>query len=118
MTDEQRDGGRYDEQGPVGRAPLPVQRPPVQNIPGQEFPGPDALPRVPGAGYPGPAHPGAGRTAPAVPRLRRIRRGPGWGGTATAERPADPYPTVMLPPPPHRARPGAAAGWPASSPRR
>jgi putative serine protease PepD len=66
MSDEQRDGGRYDEQGgPVG----------------QGNPGPVG---------PRPVFHGSGGYGT-----------PGWGGapagTATTERPGDPYPTVTLP---------------------
>ena len=67
MNDEQRDGGRHDEQAPVGG--------------GAAGPGPVHLPNAP---YPNPGYGGYG---PA----------PGWGGTATAERHTDPYPTATLP---------------------
>ncbi len=67
MNDEQRDGGRYDEQSPVGG--------------GAAGPGPGHPPNAP---YP---QPGYGSYGPAA----------GWGGTATAERHTDPYPTATLP---------------------
>ena len=65
MNDEQRDGGRYDEQAPVGGGAA----------------GPGYPPNAP---HPSPGYGGYG---PA----------PGWGGTATAERHTDPYPTATLP---------------------
>ena len=65
MNDEQRDGGRHDEQAPVGGGAA----------------GPGYPPNAP---YPNPGYGGYG---PA----------PGWGGTATAERHTDPYPTATLP---------------------
>ena len=65
MNDEQRDGGRHDEQAPVGGGAA----------------GPGYPPNAP---HPSPGYGGYG---PA----------PGWGGTATAERHTDPYPTATLP---------------------
>jgi putative serine protease PepD len=65
MNDEQRDGGRHDEQVPVGGGAA----------------GPGYPPNTP---HPSPGYGGYG---PA----------PGWGGTATAERHTDPYPTATLP---------------------
>jgi putative serine protease PepD len=65
MNDEQRDGGRHDEQAPVDGGAA----------------GPGYPPNAP---YPNPGYGGYG---PA----------PGWGGTATAERHTDPYPTATLP---------------------
>ena len=65
MNDEQRDGGRHDEQVPVGGGAA----------------GPGYPPNAP---HPSPGYGGYG---PA----------PGWGGTATAERHTDPYPTATLP---------------------
>lgn len=62
MNDEQREGGRHDEQAPVGG-------------------GPGSPPSAP---YPSPGYGGYGQA-------------PGWGGTATAERHTDPYPTATLP---------------------
>jgi putative serine protease PepD len=96
MSDEQRDGGRYDERGPVGPGAAPGPGTPGAGIPTTGQPGTG----LPGAGFPGPAHPGAGQ--PAAGSYGSYPYGgygaaPGWGGTATAERPADPYPTVTLP---------------------
>jgi putative serine protease PepD len=65
MNDEQRDGGRHDEQVPVGGGAA-----------GPGYP-PNAPHPSPGYGSYGPA--------------------PSWGGTATAERHTDPYPTATLP---------------------
>jgi putative serine protease PepD len=103
MTDEQRDGGRYDEQGPVGPGAAPGSGTPGAEVPTAGVPGTGhPAPGLPGAaGYPGPAHPGAGSYgsygSPAYSGYGGYGAAPGWGGTATAERPADPYPTVTLP---------------------
>ena len=88
MSDEQRDGGRYDERGAYGGgtgSPGPYS-------PGSQSPGPQG---------PGTAYPGYGAA------------GASWGGTATAERPAGPYPTATLPPamvPTERPRRGRGMG--------
>ena len=65
MNDEQRDGGRHDEQAQAGGGAA----------------GPGYPPNTP---HPSPGYGGYG---PA----------PGWGGTATAERHNDHYPTATLP---------------------
>jgi putative serine protease PepD len=104
MTDEQRDGGRYDEQGPVGPGAAPGSTGPGAEHPGAGVPGAGVLGAghpaagFPGAGHPGPGHPGAGSYGSyGSPAYGGYGAAPGWGGTATAERPADPYPTVTLP---------------------
>ena len=88
MTEEQRDGGRYDERGAYGGG---------TGSPGAYSPGPQSTgPQSPGTAYPGYGAAGAS-----------------WGGTATAERPAGPYPTATLPPamvPTERPRRGRGMG--------
>ena len=64
----------------------------------QAFPGPARRRRFSRAADPGPAHPGAGPYGSVrFPGYGGYGPAPGWGGTATAERPADPYPTATLP---------------------
>ena len=84
MTEEQRDGGRYDERGAYGGRLPGVTRP---------------RPRVRSPGH---------RVLPGTAPLR-----PPGAGTATAEHPAGPYPTTTLPPtmvPTERPRRGRGMG--------
>src|SRR3954469_11956474 len=101
--DEQREQGRSGQPAaPAGGfVPGPA-------VPGSVFDGSGARG---GPGY-RTAGPGVRTYGPAGPGLRACGSGsdagsPSWGapaGTATAERPGDPYPTAMLPTPPPTGR--------------
>jgi putative serine protease PepD len=103
MSDEQREQGRVDEpDGSAGGA-----YPPRPAVPGSAPHGPG--PAYGSSPYGTPAH-GAGYNSPGYTTPGSSY--PSWGappaGTATAERPGDPYPTATLPADRPRQRRGMA----------